>query len=140
MFSHKKQFAKFVIAGALSALMAGSALGETLTGALAKAYNNNSSLNSARAGVRVTDEGVAIAKSGYRPTISGNVSGSYVSQSGTALTTGSFGISISQTLFDGFRTKNGVKSAESQVFAAREKISEIRNRTYYSTRWLLTWM
>ncbi len=99
-----------------------NAWGETLQGALAKAYNNNSSLNSARAGVRVTDEGVAIAKSGYRPTVSGNVDGSYVSTAGTALTTGSFGITISQTLFDGFRTKNGIKSAESQVFASRENL------------------
>ena len=102
--------------------MSNIALGESLQGALAKAYNNNSSLNSARAGVRVTDEGVAIAKSGYRPTISGNVSGSYVSQAGTSLSTGSFGITINQTLFDGFRTKNGIKSAESQVFAARENL------------------
>ena len=101
-------------------LVSGAAVAETLQGALAKAYNNNSSLNSARAGVRVTDEGVAIAKSGYRPTVSGNASGSYVSQAGTALTAGSFGITISQTLFDGFRTKNGIKAAESQVFAARE--------------------
>ncbi len=100
--------------------MSGNALGETLQGALAKAYNNNSSLNSARAGVRVTDEGVAIAKSGYRPTVSGNANGSYVSQAGTQLSTGSFGITISQNLFDGFRTKNSVQSAESQVFAARE--------------------
>ncbi|MGB8818003.1 MAG: TolC family outer membrane protein [Rhizobiaceae bacterium] len=102
--------------------MSGAALGETLQGALAKAYNNNSSLNSARAGVRVTDEGVAIAKSGYRPTISGTANGSYVSQAGTSITTGSFGITISQSIFDGFRTKNGIKSAESQVFAARENL------------------
>ncbi|MCB1452171.1 MAG: TolC family protein, partial [Rhizobiaceae bacterium] len=44
---------------------------ETITGALSKAYQNNSSLNATRAGVRVTDENVAIAKSGYRPTITG---------------------------------------------------------------------
>lgn len=109
-----------LMAATILASFSGNALGETLQGALAKAYNNNSSLNSARAGVRVTDEGVAIAKSGYRPTVAGNVNGSYVSQAGTSLSTGSFGITISQTLFDGFRTKNGVKSAESQVFAARE--------------------
>lgn len=111
--------------------MSGSALGESLQGALAKAYNNNSSLNSARAGVRVTDEGVAIAKSGYRPTISGNASGSYVSQAGTSLSTGSFGITINQTLFDGFRTKNGIKSAESQVFAARESLRNTEQNTLF---------
>ena len=36
-------------------------------------------LNSARAGVRVTDEGVAIAKSGWRPTITGSASIDYSS-------------------------------------------------------------
>ena len=45
-------------------------MAETIFGAMAKAYNNNSELNATRAGVRVTDEGVAIAKSGYRPVIS----------------------------------------------------------------------
>jgi outer membrane protein len=36
---------------------------------MAKAYENNPDLNAARAGLRATDEGVAIAKSGYRPFI-----------------------------------------------------------------------
>lgn len=51
-----------------------SASAETILGAMSKAYMNNSSLNSARAGVRVTDENVAIAKSGWRPTIVGSAS------------------------------------------------------------------
>ncbi len=113
---------------------------ETIKGALAKAYENNSTLNSARAGVRIVDEGVAIAKSGYRPTITGDASASYssrsdnvsnrvpnavsdtVSTTGARLTTGSFGITISQTLFDGFGTKNRVAAAEAQVLAQRENL------------------
>jgi outer membrane protein len=103
---------------------------ETIKGALAKAYENNSTLNSARAGVRVTDEGVAIAKSGYRPTITGDAGVSYTSSfdlNGSArrdgrTTSGSFGVTISQTLFDGFRTKNGVAAAEAQVLAQRENL------------------
>ena len=65
-----------VSATALSPLAASA---ETITGALSKAYQNNSSLNSARAGVRVTDEGVAIAKSGWRPTITGSAAIDYSS-------------------------------------------------------------
>jgi outer membrane protein len=107
-----------------------AAIAETLKGALAKAYENNSELNAARAGVRVTDEGVAIAKSGYRPTITGEASTSYSSsfdRNGSAqrdgrTTTGSFGVTITQTLFDGFRTKNSVAAAESQVLAQRENL------------------
>jgi outer membrane protein len=101
---------------------------ETIKGALAKAYENNSTLNAARAGVRVTDEGVAIAKSGYRPTVTGDASLDYASKrervfgKGERLTTGSFGITISQTLFDGFRTKNSVAAAEAQVLAQRENL------------------
>ena len=104
--------------------LSGPATAETISGALAKAYDNNSSLNSARAGVRVTDEGVAIAKSGYRPRIvgSGSLDYSYSSQTGTRLTTGSFGVSIQQSLFDGFQTKNNVRSAAAQVRAARESL------------------
>jgi outer membrane protein len=97
-----------------------AAWAETIKGALAKAYENNSSLNSARAGVRVTDEGVAIAKSGYRPTITGTANTRYSSSEGTQLTTGSFGVTIQQTIFDGFRTKNSVAAAEAQVLGQRE--------------------
>ena len=110
------------LSSAISLLAFPAALAETIQGALAKAYENNSSLNSARAGVRVTDEGVAIAKSGYRPTIAGQAGTSYSSTAGTQLTTGSFGVTISQTLFDGFRTKNSVASAEAQVLAQRENL------------------
>lgn len=102
-------------------------LAETLFGAMQKAYNNNSSLNSSRAGLRATDEGVAIAKSGYRPTITGNL-GVERSRTGTRSpgqyynSTASYGIEINQTLFDGFQTKNNVAAAETQVLAQRENL------------------
>jgi outer membrane protein len=47
---------------------------ETLESALAKAYQGNPTLNAGRAGVRAIDENVAIAQSGYRPTVSVNAS------------------------------------------------------------------
>ena len=93
---------------------------ETIFGALTKAYQFNSELNSARAGVRVTDESVAIAKSGYRPQIVGSADLNYVSQSGVRITTGGFGIGLSQMLFDGFQTRNNVRAAEAQVRASNE--------------------
>ncbi|WP_296738638.1 TolC family outer membrane protein [Mesorhizobium sp.] len=112
-----------VSATALSPLAASA---ETITGALAKAYQYNSQLNAARAGTRVTDEGVAIAKSGWRPTVTGSSSIDYTSThaSGfsTNTTTGNFGIQINQTLFDGFQTKNNVAAAESQVKASVESL------------------
>ncbi|NGO52207.1 TolC family outer membrane protein [Allomesorhizobium camelthorni] len=119
-FAHRSIFiAAIVSATALSPLTASA---ESITGALSKAYQRNSTLNSARAGVRVTDESVAVAKSGYRPTITGISSIDYTSQSGTTLTTGSFGVEIQQSLFDGFQTINNVASAEARVYASNESL------------------
>ena len=50
----KSLFATVLISATALSPIAASA--ETILGALSKAYQNNSSLNSARAGVRVTDE------------------------------------------------------------------------------------
>ncbi|MCO5148246.1 MAG: TolC family outer membrane protein [Aquamicrobium sp.] len=98
-------------------------MAETIHGALARAYQNNASVNSARAGVRVTDEGVAIAKSGWRPYIGASGSLNYTSTNNTSrITTGSFGIQIQQSLFDGFQTLNNVRAAEAQVRAANESL------------------
>jgi outer membrane protein len=117
---------------ALSAvLIAAPASAETIFGALAKAYNNNSSLNSARAGTRVTDESVAIAKSGFRPTIAGSSSWNHSTRSGAGLTTGSFGIQLSQPLFDGFQTKNNVRAAEARVRAAQEALRNTEENTLF---------
>ena len=95
---------------------------ESLFSALAKANNYNSELNSARAGVRVTDESVAIAKSGMRPVIAGFSTLDYTEQNGTRLTTGKFGVQIEQKLFDGFQTRNSVRAAEAKVRSAGESL------------------
>lgn len=120
-------------------LGAGTSSAETLTGALAKAYANNSSLNSSRAGLRATDEGVAIAKSGYRPTIAASGSASYTSQKGYLYTgdrnsvvrVGSFGVTISQKIFDGFQTVNNVRAAEAQVKAGQESLRNTVQNTLF---------
>ncbi|WP_163271963.1 TolC family outer membrane protein [Chelativorans alearense] len=95
---------------------------ETIEGALAKAYQNNSSLNASRAGVRVTDEDVAIAKSGLRPRISATGSLQLRSTDGTEIRTGEFGINLQQPIFDGFQTRNNTRAAEAQVRAANESL------------------
>jgi outer membrane protein len=95
---------------------------ENISGALAKAYETNPQINSARAGVRVTDEGVAIAKSGYRPQLFGSGDINYATQSGYNLATGQFGVSVSQTIFNGFQTRNNVRAANAQVLAQRESL------------------
>jgi outer membrane protein len=61
------------IAGAMTAPVAA----ETLKQALAAAYRYNPRLDAARATLRATDEEVARANSGYRPTINGTADVGY---------------------------------------------------------------
>ncbi|MGH1571551.1 TolC family outer membrane protein [Methylobacterium sp. P31] len=57
------------MASGLAILAATPSAAETLESALAKAYQGNPTLNASRAQVRVFDENVAIAQSGYRPQV-----------------------------------------------------------------------
>jgi len=120
-----------VLAGAfLAAIVAtGSARAasmETIHGALASAYNNNATLNAARAEQRATDEGVPQALAGFRPTISATASaqlGRGRTQLGTATAIqSSIGIQLEQPIFRGNRTRNGLKIAETAVLAGRESL------------------
>jgi outer membrane protein len=115
---------------------------ETIETALAKAYQNNPQLNAQRAIVRQADEGVPQALSGYRPTISANASierqysfvqdvipptppvlpsGAQFTAKGLT-TPESVGLTGTQTLYNGERTANSVRKAESQVSQARETL------------------
>lgn len=106
----------------MMAAAAQPAFAETLYQAMAKAYENNPDLNAARAGLRATDEGVALAKSGYRPFIAAEAVATSTNSEGFTNNSASVGVSITQTLFDGFQTRNNVRAAEAQVFAGRENL------------------
>jgi len=120
---------------------ASGASAETLDSALARAYGNNPSLNAQRASVRATDENVARAKSGYRPQVnaSADIGRSYSNvnrpaRTGTPggenfLTPRGYGIEIEQSIFNGFRTVNSVRQAESSVLGARETLSNNEQNT-----------
>lgn len=119
----------------VAALSSTAAYAETIFGALGKAYQFNSALNSSRAGVRVTDEDVPIAKSGMRPRVTGVGSIDYTStrqnSATTNITTGSFGVEISQLLFDGFQTRNNVRAAEARVRASQESLRNTEQNTLF---------
>src|SRR5437763_6956764 len=59
-----------VAAAAALTLSSTCASADTLVGALTQAYKNNPQLNAQRAAVRVSDEAVPQALSGYRPRVS----------------------------------------------------------------------
>jgi outer membrane protein len=129
----KKYRALFgVMASAFVLANASGASAETLESALARAYGNNPTLNSQRANVRATDENVAIAKSGYRPTVNAtaDVGRTYsdVTRPGgqggvSRLTPRGVGLEVNQNIFNGNRTRNSVRQAESSVLGARETLN-----------------
>lgn len=105
---------------ALALVLPGFHVGaETLQGALAKAYQNNSTLNYDRAGVRIINESVPLAKSGMRPTINAVGTASLQSDNVGEIRAGTFGIELAQPIFDGFSTRNNVRGAEARVRAAQ---------------------
>ncbi|UXN04037.1 MULTISPECIES: TolC family outer membrane protein [unclassified Bartonella] len=110
--------------GASVAFAMTPASADSLKDAWAQTYKNNPTLNSARANARITDEDVAIARSGMRPIIqgTGSLSRSRSAQTGLYTNSGSLAIQVSQSLFDGFQTANNVRAAQAQAAAQREAL------------------
>jgi outer membrane protein len=113
----------------------------TMDQALIQAYQNNPQLNSQRSATRAIDENVPTALAGYRPRVSGTASltDQYLDQltrtTGTtaglpatytqakgAIAVQSYGLTATQTLYNGFQTATRTRQAEGQVFSAREQL------------------
>ena len=128
-----------VAASALTGASFSSAKAETIWESLSLAYANNPTLNSARAQLRSVDENVPQALAGWRPTVSATASAGRIYQD-TSLRRGagnstdyrnnsSIGLTISQTLFRGFRTVNSTRQAEAVVRAQRESLNSTEQDT-----------
>ncbi len=120
-----RPFRRNHIAALLIAFAAFPASAETLTSALMSAYVKNPGMNDARAELRALDEGVARAKSGWRPNIaaSGDVTSTYTHTrpgGSSTLDTAGVGLTITQPIFRGFRTVNSTHQAKAIVRAGRE--------------------
>src|SRR5438094_3161584 len=104
---------------------------ESLPEALVKAYQTNPQLNAERARQRATDETVPQALAGYRPQIVASLSAGLQSvrnllpdntvQSAN-LKPWQIGVTVTQVLFNGFKTANSVRVAELQVRSGREAL------------------
>jgi len=107
---------------------------ETLPDALVRTYQGNPTLNAERARQRGTDEGVPQALAGYRPQIIASLTSGLQAvrvllpdntlQTAT-LRTWVVGLTVSQTLFNGFKTANTVRQSESQVKSGREALRNV---------------
>jgi outer membrane protein len=115
-------------------LAAGPAYAENLPEALVRTYQGNPQLNAERARLRGTDEGVPQALAGYRPQIIASLSAGLQAvrvllpdntvQTAT-LRSWTIGLTVSQTLFNGFKTANTVRQSESQVRSGREALRNV---------------
>jgi TolC family type I secretion outer membrane protein len=94
--------------------------------ALLNAYRSNPSLQGERARQRGTDELVPAAKSGWRPTITaqGSISREYSDSNPhvahETTTPKNLNIALSQPIFRGFKTREGVAQAKENVEAGRQ--------------------
>ena len=114
-------------------MWAPQAMGQSIEDALAKAYLNNPTLLSTRAGLRSTDESVPQALANWRPSVevtssvgaevvnSNTLTGTDVNQSRRPK---DIGLSITQPLFRGGRTLAATSGAENEVRAARARLLE----------------
>jgi outer membrane protein len=142
-----------LLAGVGLTIGVGAGRAETIGGALTKAYLTSPDINTQRAAVRVADENVPKANAGYLPTVeaTGNIGieRALISESGaaggaaTAGVTGGgatisfvkprgYGITANETVFNGNRTLNSIRQAESQVFGAREQLRNTEQNTLLS--------
>ena len=109
---------------------------ESLLEALSATYGYNPRLDAERAFQRGTDEEVARAMSGYRPTVTGEADINWQRDderpgspfvSGTTKPRG-YSIQGIQPLFSGFRTYNAVNNAEATVRAERENLRDVERQ------------
>jgi outer membrane protein len=107
---------------------------ETLPQALAKAYQSNPQLNADRARQRSTDENVPQALAGYRPQVVASLSAGLQAVrnllpdntvQGATLRPWTIGVTVTQVLFNGFKTANSVRVAELQVSSGREALRNV---------------
>ncbi len=131
-------------------------LADTIEAALVRAYQNNPQLNAQRAQVRVTDETVPQALSGYRPKVAVTASAGYQytdtlsTQGGTATTLvktnihganppRSVGATITQTLFNGQQTANRTRVGGEPGFRRARSAAGHSNRPFCSAPPRSTW-
>ena len=121
----------------IAGLLASAASAETLRDALVSAYQGNPTLTAQREALKATDAGVAIAKSGGRPQISGQVGlNRDLSRSGILETGASRGPNVSATvdlsvpLFNGGGIRNSIQAAKTRVEAGRATLRGVEGDVF----------
>jgi outer membrane protein len=94
---------------------------ETLREALTSAYINNPTILSALLNVKATAENIALAKAAQRPTIGASATLTQNFAAGSPLPSpqGTVGASLSQTIFDNFKSDADIEAARALTEASR---------------------
>ena len=122
---------KHILSLLVATCISGQAMAGTLQEALKSAYETNPALEGERAALRAVDENIAIAKSGFRPTMSVNgqyrdvhVNNNVVVDAQDGYTR-SISANLVQPIFSGFKTINSVKAADSYIRAAQNNLYNV---------------
>ncbi|MBB3763267.1 TolC family outer membrane protein [Sphingomicrobium lutaoense] len=122
---------RMTMALALLAAAATPASADTLQEALAKTYATNPTLNAQREALQATDAGVAIARAGGRPTVTGSASLTRTLSQTGSLTRQSLGpffnssVDLNLPLFQGGTVRNDIKAAKERVRAGRATLRAV---------------
>ncbi len=118
-----------------------AAMAEGLYQAFAAAYAANPVLGAQRAAVRVSAQDKVIAETGYAPALSSTADYGYRDQKGHAPGNPSseltqhprgLGTTLSQNIFNGFRTRNGVAREDASLDATREELRDVEQKVLLS--------
>ena len=134
MFKRRFALGSAAVLALTIAIGAGSASAETLQDAIALAYQTNPTLLAQRAQQRALDESYVQARVGLRPSLDISASTNYdrvfadTSPPAGDSSSGSVGISLSQTLYSGGRIAHGINAAEAGVLQGRENLRNVEQQ------------
>ncbi len=129
-----------MLPGLVMAALCGGALtphaqAESLRAALSSAYSSNPEISSERARLKATDEGVSKARAGWRPKVIVNGSATLGVKKTTPMPgdsrnydSESISITLSQPIFDGFKTGARVRGAKAAVRAGQQNLLAVEQK------------
>lgn len=121
---------KTLIITAVAMLISSATSAETIFDAMSEAYNTNPTLHGQRATSGSANEDAALARSGFRPTVSAGASYSDAHSHTIGVPTKDgyskgYRGTITQSIFSGGQTYNGVKAADQNAKAGLDNLSAV---------------
>ena len=138
--SRGQLLAATLIAGVAAAAGAAPAWGETLSDAIALAYDTNPTLQAQRATQRALDETYVQARSGWRPTLNMQAIGTYdqisvpapsrsaFTREFTETNSGTLTFTLTQPLWTGGRVASAVSASQGDVLQGRESLRRLEGQ------------